>query len=88
MTNLRSARAIDNREEGGWVRPSHGHGRYGVVPPKEPDIIAISVLLIPLPHHTTGRRRLPSNAVSIGEQGDDNSGSEPSRCVRSWQRTL
>ena len=57
--------------EGGRVRPSHGQGRYGVVPSKAPDIVAISVLLIRLPHHTIGgrhRRSFPRNAANIEER--------------------
>ena len=40
--------------EDGRVRSSYGHGRYGFVAPKVPDIVAISVLHIRLPHHTIG----------------------------------
>ena len=75
--------------EGGRVRPSYGQGRYGVVPPRAPFIASISVLQIPLPHNTIGRRRsrrFPSTAASDEEQGDDHCGSEPSRYVQSWQR--
>ena len=71
---LRSARAA---REDGRVRPSYGHGRYGVVPSRAPDIVAMSVLQIRLPHHTIGRRhpwRFPPNAASVVEQGDGHCG--------------
>ena len=58
----------------GRVRPSYGQGRYGVVPPSAPDIVAMSVLQIQLPHHTVGRPhrwRFQLNAASGEEQGDD-----------------
>ena len=38
--------------EGEWVRPLYGQGRYGIVPPKAPCIIAICVMQIRLSHHT------------------------------------
>ena len=75
--------------EGGQVQPLHGQGRYGTVPPTAPDIIALRVLPIPLPHHAIGRchsRTLPPNAASIKEQGDEHCGSVPSRCIPSWER--
>ena len=77
--------------EGGRVSPSYGQGRYGDVPPGAPDIVAMSVLPIRLPHHTIGSRlprTFPPNAVSVEEQGNDHCGGEPSRCVQSWQRTF
>ena len=37
---------------GGRVRPSYDHGRYGVVPPRALDIVAISIPPIRLSHHT------------------------------------
>ena len=77
--------------EGGRFRPSHGQGRYGVDLSKAPDIVAISILLIRLPHHTIGRghpRRFPLIAASVEEQGDDHCGSQPSLCVQFWQRTF
>ena len=77
--------------EGGRVRPSHGQGRYGVAPPKTQVIVAICVLQIRLPHHSISRRhprRFPTSAASDEEHGDDHCGSEPSRCVQSWQRTF
>ena len=57
-----------------WCRPSYGQARCGVVPPKAPDIVAIIVVQIRLPHHPIGRRhprRFPPSAVSVEEQGDD-----------------
>ena len=72
--------------EGGRVSPTYGQRRYGVVPPKAPDIVAISVLQIRLPHLTIGRRhsqRFPPNAASVEEQGDDHCGCEPRRGVQS-----
>ena len=54
--------------EGGRVRPLYGQGRYGVDPQKAPNIVAISVLLIRLPHHTIRKRhphRFPPNSASI-----------------------
>ena len=77
--------------EGGRFRPSCGQGRYGVIPPRAPDIVAICAQQIRLIHHTIGRRhprRFPPNAASVKEQVDDHFGSESSRCVQSWQRTL
>ena len=53
--------------EGGRLRPSYGQDRHGVVPPKAPDIAAISVLQIRLSQYTIGRRRprrFPPNAAS------------------------
>ena len=58
---------------GGHVCPLHGQGRYGVVPPKAQDIVAICVLHIRFPHHTIGRwhpLRFPPNATSFEEQGE------------------
>ena len=83
----------DNQKhvEGGRVRPSHGLGRYGVVPPKAPDIVAIGDLLIRIPHHTISRRhpwRFAPSAANVEEQVDDHCGSEPCRCIQSWQRTF
>ena len=75
----------------GQVRPSHGQGRYGVVPPRAPDIVDICVLKIRLPHHiisTRHHRRFSANAASVEEQGDDNCGSGQSRCVPSWRMTF
>ena len=46
--------ALDQHVGGGRVRPSHGQGRYGVVPPKAPDIMAICAPQIRLPQHTIG----------------------------------
>ena len=63
------------------VRPWYSQGRYGVVPSRESDIVAMSVLQIRLPRRTMGRRhprRLPQNADSVEEHGDDLCGSEPS----------
>ena len=57
--------------EGGRVRLSHSQGRYGVVPPKAPDIVAISVLQIRPTRHTVGTRhplRFPSYAASVEER--------------------
>ena len=75
--------------EGGRVRPSHTHGRCGVVPSRAPDIVGIFALQIRIPHHTFGRRhpqRFPMNFPSVEEQGYDQSGSDPSQCVPSWNR--
>ena len=77
--------------EGGRVRPSYGQGRYGVVPPRVPDIAVICVLLIQFLHHTFGRRhprRLSPNTAIVEEHGDDHSGSKPSRCALSLERTF
>ena len=77
--------------KGGHVRPWHGHGRYGVVRPKAPDIVAIGVRKIRHPHHTIGRRlprRCPAVAASVVEHGNDHYGSEPSRCVHSSKMTF
>ena len=66
--------ALELHVEGGQVRPSYGQGHYGVVTPKVPDIVAISVLQIRLPHHTISRwnpQRFAPNAASIEEQDDD-----------------
>ena len=85
----RSSEAIELHMEGGRVCPLYGHGRYGVVPPKAPDILPISVLQIPLPHHTIGRRhpwRFPPNAAIVEVQGDDHCEREPCWCVPSWNR--
>ena len=46
-----------------------------------------------LPTVTVGdpaaKRQLPfGSAARVKEQGDDHSGSEPNRCVPSWQRTF
>ena len=74
----------------GRVRPLYGQGRNCDVTQRAPDIIAIYVLQIRLPHHTIGRRhtrRLQSNAASVEEQGDDHWGSEQSRCVPSLKIT-
>ena len=68
-----------------------GLGRYGIVPTKVLDTIALHVLPIPLSHHSIGRRHsrsLPPNTASVEEQGDDQCGSEPSRNVLSWERTF
>ena len=65
--------------EGEQVRPSYSQGH----------IIAICVLQIQHPHHTTIREhpwRLPPNAASIKEQSDDHCVSRPSRV--SWKRTF
>ena len=83
-----SSEALELHVESWRVRPSYGQGRYGVVPLRAPNIVAISFLQIRLPHHTIGRRRFPPNAASVKEQGDDHCGNEPSRCLQSWQRTF
>ena len=82
---------LELRVEGGRVRPSYIQGRYGVVPPKAPDIVAIIARLIRLQYHTIGRRhprRLPPNATSVEEQSDDHCESDPCRCVQSLQMTF
>ena len=38
------------------ARPSYDQGRYGVIPPRAKDIVAISVLQIQLSLNTIGRR--------------------------------
>ena len=77
-----SSEALELRVEGRRVWPSYGQGRYGVVPPRTPDILAICVQQNRLPHHTIGRQhpqRFPPNAASVKQQGDDHCESEPSR---------
>ena len=80
--------------EGGRVRPSCGKGRYGVVPPRAPDIVAMSVLQIRLPHHTIGRRHpglLQPNAASVEEQLTSALVQEshfPRRFGTSWKMTF
>ena len=62
------------RVKGGRVRLVYGQSRYGVVPPRAPDIVAISALVYRLLHSTVGKRqpgRYPRNAVSFDEQGED-----------------
>ena len=79
------------RLDGGRVLPSHGQSRYCVVPSRAPDIVALSVVQIRLPHHTIYRRqsrRFPPNTTSIEEQVDDHCGSESSRRFLSWQSTF
>ena len=75
--------------EGGRVRPSYGQVRYGVLPRKESEIVTMSVLQIPLPHHTIGRRnprRFSPNAACVEEQGDDHFGGEaPSVAHVGWE---
>ena len=66
------------------VRPSNGQGRYAVIPPTAPDIVALCALQIRLPHHTIGGWhpwRLPPNAASVEEQDDDHCGNESSRFI-------
>ena len=46
---------------------------------------------IRLPHDTIGTRRTrryPPNTARVEELGNDDCGSEPNRCVPSWERTL
>ena len=74
-----SSEELEQRVEGGRVRPSYGQGRYGVVPPRALDIVAMCVMQIRLIHHTIGRRnprRFPPNAASVDEHCDGHCGSE------------
>ena len=75
-----TSEVLEMHVEGGHVYPLYDQGRHGVVPPKAPNIMTISVLQILHPHHAIGRRhsrRLPPNAASVEEQGYEHCRCEP-----------
>ena len=70
--------------EGRRFSPAYGKVHYGAVPRRTPNIVAISDLQIPFPHHAISRRHPRThlrNAASVKDQRDDHCGREPSLCV-------
>ena len=62
-----SSEALELCVGGGRARPSYGQGCYAVVPPRAPDIIAISALQISPPH---GSNRLMNKIGTSMRQVD------------------